>query len=387
MKVARTDPKKSLFFRAPILPEDERDFFGGLLNDQKEIDELLNDDNLFAALEERDCEDLLGPPNRSSYYHRRSSKFASADLAHLIRGSETNPRTNESGQSPGFSPKRANAAVKRIALKDTEQEEFQKVIAHVLTPRPRKKPKSAMQIRERKQHALVIDANGMTQKRRSMRDLFYSPEASPILRQDSMRKAAKHYFTAEPQLLEHFDEEEIKVSEVRIDTEEYSESEVNEEKDEESWLPGSPTRQSLWTPVASNSENGLMVVLEVCRPEGATAGAERRRTLRKTEKPAELWGGNCSESGVGTPLASEPLSEGGGEGHANHEESKIVSPESFRGISNEGEVNNPLGMVFQLTTVDSFEFGRPVSMPLGKAAQANPVLLKEDFLDGELITP
>ena len=89
---------------------------------------------------------------------------------------------------------------------------------------------------------------------------------------------------------------------------------------------------------------------------------------------------------MGTPLASEPRSEGG-EGTAILEESKIVSPESFRGISNEGEVNNPLGMVFRLTSTDSFEFSRPLSMPLGRSAQANPVMLKDDYLDGEMLTP
>ena len=43
-------------------------------------------------------------------------------------------------------------------------------------------------------------------------------------------------------------EEELKAPEMRTDTEEILESEVYQEREEESCLPGSPMRHSLWTP-------------------------------------------------------------------------------------------------------------------------------------------
>ena len=72
--------------------------------------------------------------------------------------------------------------MKRIAIKDSMMNKLSDSFVPVLTPRPTKKPKSSMQIRERNPCALIIEADGIIRKRRSLKDLFYFHEGSPSLR-------------------------------------------------------------------------------------------------------------------------------------------------------------------------------------------------------------
>ena len=111
MATNNTEPKKTLFRRPTLRSEDAEEFFGNLLQDEKEIDELLYEKELFDALEEHEKDE--GAVERRDTINRRLSflnnKLDSSEIAELLLDDEflldlKEKRKQSSKGSPSFDP-------------------------------------------------------------------------------------------------------------------------------------------------------------------------------------------------------------------------------------------------------------------------------------------
>ena len=90
VKANNTGPKKTLFRRPTLRSEEAEEFFGNLLCDENEIDELIHEKELFDALDEHEKEECAAE-RRDSINRRLSflnNKLDTVELAELLLDDE-----------------------------------------------------------------------------------------------------------------------------------------------------------------------------------------------------------------------------------------------------------------------------------------------------------
>ena len=120
---------------------------------------------------------------------------------------------------------------------------------------------------------------------------------------------------------------------------------------------------------------------------GATFGADHRKALKQTQKPADHEEGRNSFPAAASPSEGERPSEPESmEAPVSH---RAITEQSGR-ISNEGVVNNPRDMRMRLSSKDSsdssqemgelsenLELNRPFSMTMSSASKMENALLRD----------